>query len=152
MIIFVETLRKMAQKYQWGQTSLNRMKGVDERIIRVLFRAIRIASRKKDGIDMSIPQFGGLRTADEQNKLFENGFSKCDGYEKKSYHQSGKAIDVIPYIKGKNIYSMSKKDQEIAFSKVAVCMLQASALEGVKLEWGGNWKGWLDRPHFEIRD
>jgi peptidoglycan L-alanyl-D-glutamate endopeptidase CwlK len=142
----------MAQKYQWGQTSLNRMKGVDERIIKVLFRAIRIASRKKDGVDMSIPQFGGLRTADEQNKLFENGFSKCDGYDKKSYHQSGKAIDVIPYVKGKNVYSMSKKDQELYFHKVAVCMLQAATLEGVKLEWGGNWKGWLDRPHFSIRD
>jgi peptidoglycan L-alanyl-D-glutamate endopeptidase CwlK len=147
-----EILYQMAQKYQWGQTSLNRMKGVDERIIKVLFRAIRIASRKKDGVDMSIPQFGGLRTADEQNKLFENGFSKCDGYDKKSYHQSGKAIDVIPYVKGKNVYSMSKKDQELYFHKVAVCMLQAATLEGVKLEWGGNWKGWLDRPHFSIRD
>jgi len=141
----------MAQKYQWGQTSLNRMKGVDEKIVRVLFRAIRIASRKKDGVDMSIPEFGGLRTADEQNKLFENSFSKYDGYDKKSYHQSGKAVDVIPYVKGENVYTMDPKEQELLFNKVAVCMLQAAALEGVKLEWGGNWKGWLDRPHFEIK-
>jgi len=69
----------MAQKFNWGQKSLNRMKGVDERLVRVLFRAIRIASRKMDGVDLSIPQFGGLRTADQQNKLFENKFSKCDG-------------------------------------------------------------------------
>jgi len=141
----------MAKKYQWGQTSLNRMKGLDEKLVRVLFRAIRIASMKKDGIDMSIPQFGGIRTADEQNKLFENGFSKCDGYNKKSYHQSGKAVDVIPYIKGKNVYSLPNEEQEILFGKVAVCMLEAAAMEGVKLNWGGNWKGWLDRPHFEIR-
>jgi hypothetical protein len=33
----------MAQKFNWGQNSLNRMKGVDERLVRVLFRAIRIA-------------------------------------------------------------------------------------------------------------
>ena len=57
----------MAQKYQWGQTSLNRMQGLDQTLIRVLFRAIRISSKKKDGIDLTIPQFGGLRTADEQN-------------------------------------------------------------------------------------
>lgn len=142
----------MAQKYQWGKTSLERMKGIDERLVKVLFRAIRIASKKLDGVDMSIPEFGGLRTADEQNKLFENGFSKCDGYEKKSYHQSGKAIDVIPYIKGKNVYSMKKTEQELYFHKVAVCMLEASNKEGVRLDWGGNWKGFMDRPHFEIRD
>jgi len=141
----------MAKKYQWGQTSLNRMKGLDEKLVRVLFRAIRIASMKKDGIDMSIPQFGGIRTADEQNKLFENGFSKCDGYNKKSYHQSGKAVDVIPYIKGGNVYSLPSEEQEVLFGKVAVCMLEAAAMEGVKLNWGGNWKSWLDRPHFEIR-
>ena len=141
----------MAKKYQWGQTSLSRMKGLDEKLVRVLFRAIRIASRKKDGIDMSIPQLGGVRTADEQNKLFENGFSKCDGYDKKSYHQSGKAVDVIPYIKGGNVYSLPSEEQEVLFGKVAVCMLEAAAMEGVKLNWGGNWKSWLDRPHFEIR-
>jgi peptidoglycan L-alanyl-D-glutamate endopeptidase CwlK len=141
----------MAQKFQWGQTSLNRMKGIDERLIRVLFRAIRIASKKKDGVDMSIPQFGGIRTADEQNKLFENGFSKCDGYDKKSYHQSGRAVDVIPYVKGVNPYSLPKEEQELLFHKVAVCMLEAAAQENIKLNWGGNWKGWLDRPHFAIK-
>ena len=82
----------MSKKFQWGQTSIRRMDGVDPRIIRVLFRAIRIMSRKKDGIDMTIPYMGGIRTADEQNKLFLDGVSKCDGFEKKSHHQSGLAI------------------------------------------------------------
>jgi len=142
----------MSKNYNWGKTSLKRMQGIDERLVRVLFRAIRIASKKKDGIDMTIPQFGGLRTADEQNKLFENGFSKCDGYEKKSYHQSGRAVDVIPYIKGKNVYKMEETEKQLAFHKVAVCMLEASNKEGVRLNWGGNWSSWLDRPHFEIRN
>ena len=141
----------MAQKFQWGQKSLNRMKGLDEKLVRVLFRAIRIASRKMDGVDMSIPQFGGLRTADEQNKLFENKLSKCDGYETKSYHQSGRAIDVIPYIKGVNPYSLPEQEQELLFHKVASCMLEAAAKEGVKLNWGGNWKTFKDLPHYETR-
>ena len=141
----------MAQKFQWGQNSLNRMKGVDERLIRVLFRAIRIASRKMDGIDLSIPQLGGLRTADQQNKLFENKLSRCDGYDLKSYHQSGRAIDVIPYIKGVNVYSLPKEEMELAFYKVASCMLEAGAKDNVKLNWGGNWKTFKDLPHYEIR-
>ena len=78
----------MSKKYNWGKTSLKRMNGLDERLIKVLFRALQISSKKKDGIDFTIPQYGGLRTADRQNKLFENGFSKCDGYEKKSFHQT----------------------------------------------------------------
>jgi len=142
----------MAQRFNWGKRSLQRMKGIDERLIRVLFRAIRIASKKKDGIDLTIPQFGGLRTADQQNKLFENGFSKCDGYDKKSYHQSGRAVDVIPYIKGKNVYNLPENEKQLMFYKVAVCMLEASNKEGVRLNWGGNWSSWIDRPHFEIRN
>ena len=142
----------MAQRFNWGKRSLQRMKGIDERLIRVLFRAIRIASKKKDGIDLTIPQFGGLRTADQQNKLFENGFSKCDGYDKKSYHQSGRAVDVIPYIKGKNVYNLPETEKQLMFYKVAVCMLEASNKEGVRLNWGGNWSSWIDRPHFEIRN
>jgi peptidoglycan L-alanyl-D-glutamate endopeptidase CwlK len=142
----------MSKSYNWGKTSLKRMEGIDARLVRVLFRAIQISSKKKDGIDFTIPQFGGLRTADEQNKLFENGFSKCDGYEKKSFHQSGRAVDVIPYIKGKNVYNMKETEKQLLFHKVAVCMLEASNKEGVRLNWGGNWSSWLDRPHFEIRN
>tara|TARA_R110001592_G_scaffold144715_3_gene368041 strand:- start:1414 stop:1842 length:429 start_codon:yes stop_codon:yes gene_type:complete len=142
----------MAQRFNWGKTSIKRMEGIDERLIRVLFRAIRISSKKKDGVDFTIPQLAGLRTADQQNKLFENGFSKCDGYEKKSYHQSGRAVDVIPYIKGKNVYNLDETEKQLLFYKVAVCMLEASNKEGVQLNWGGNWSSWLDRPHFEIRN
>ena len=35
-----------------------------------------------------------LRSAEEQHRLFEKGVSGCDGYKKKSRHQSGKAMDI----------------------------------------------------------
>ena len=35
----------------------------------------------------------GWRTPEQQNKLFKKGFSKLDGYKKKSNHQSGFAFD-----------------------------------------------------------
>lgn len=142
----------MSRKFQWGQTSLNRMKDVDPRIVKVLFRAIRIMSRKKDGIDLTIPWMGGKRKADEQNALFLKGVSKCDGFEKLSNHQSGLAIDVIPYIKGVNFYEMPSIEQDFLFYKVASVMLEAAAIEGVKMSWGGNWSSWRDCPHYEIKD
>jgi len=141
----------MSKKFQWGQTSIKRMDGVDPRIIRVLFRAIGIMSRKKDGIDMTIPWMGGIRTADQQNKLFLDGVSKCDGFEKKSEHQSGLAIDVIPYIKGINFYEMPSIEQDFLFYKVASVILESGALEGVKISWGGNWSSWRDCPHYQIK-
>jgi len=35
-----------------------------------------------------------LRSAEEQNRLFKAGKSKCDGYKIKSRHQLGKAVDI----------------------------------------------------------
>jgi len=35
-----------------------------------------------------------LRSAKEQKRLFEKGVSGCDGYIKRSRHQSGKAMDI----------------------------------------------------------
>lgn len=35
-----------------------------------------------------------LRTAAEQKRLFDNGFSKCDGIRKKSQHQRALAVDL----------------------------------------------------------
>ena len=148
-----------AKKYQWGSTSIERMKGIDERLMKILFRAIRISSRRIDGIDMTIPIFGGLRTSEDQNGLFLQGVTRADGYEKKSYHQTGLAIDVIPYVqkegvKGNAIYTkkVSPKERELLFYKVSCCILEAAAREGVKLQWGGNWSSFKDLPHFEIRE
>ena len=33
---------------------------------------------------------------------------------------------------------------------VAAAMLQASSELGIPLEWGGLWKGFCDRPHFQL--
>lgn len=35
-----------------------------------------------------------LRSAEEQNRLYREGKSKCDGYNKKSRHQNAKAVDI----------------------------------------------------------
>ena len=32
----------MSKNFNWGKTSLKRMEGIDERLVRVLFRAIQI--------------------------------------------------------------------------------------------------------------
>jgi peptidoglycan L-alanyl-D-glutamate endopeptidase CwlK len=144
-------------RYAFGQTSLDRMANVHPDLIKVAHRALRISGRRKNGIDFTIPIHGGKRTAEEQNGLFKKGVSKADGYEKQSYHQTGLALDVIPYVKhekvkGNAIYTkhISAQKRDLYFHMVASCMLQASAELGVKLSWGGHWSSFNDAPHYQI--
>ena len=69
--------------FKFGTTSRKRMQGVDPLLIECAERALALSK-----YDMTIPWMGGIRTAEEQNAIFKDGNSKCDGYEKKSYHQS----------------------------------------------------------------
>lgn len=43
------------------------------------------------------------RSDEEQKRLFDAGLSKCDGKEKQSAHQSGKAMDIYFIVDGKLI-------------------------------------------------
>jgi peptidoglycan L-alanyl-D-glutamate endopeptidase CwlK len=37
-----------------------------------------------------------------------------------------------------------------AFRRMADAMKRAAAAEGVPIVWGGDWKGFVDGPHFEL--
>ena len=125
--------------FQFGQSSLNNRTGIDSRLIEILDRAIQLSI-----IDFGIPSSGGLRTADDQAKLFTAGKSKADGRTNKSYHQTGRAIDVYAYVDGK----ASWEKEHLAL--IAAAVLQSSAELGYKLSWGGLWTSFCDMPHFQI--
>ena len=127
--------------FQLGTNSINNLAGVDGRLIDIANLAIKLTN-----IDFGIPTTGGLRTEEVQAELFEDGVSKADGVSNKSYHQSGKALDVYAYVDGKASWD------KLHLTTIAAAMLQASAQLGYKLKWGGLWKSWQDMPHFELRD
>jgi peptidoglycan L-alanyl-D-glutamate endopeptidase CwlK len=153
----------MAKTFVASQLDIQRMQGVHKDLQTVFLRALKIASTKENGIGLTIPNLGGVRTDEEQNALFKQGVSKADGYVKKSFHQKskyvdgiGKALDVIPVIliegkKGNQIYSkeVTKEQVNAAFHFASSCMLQAASEMGVKLQWGGNWK-FVDMPHYQM--
>ena len=127
--------------FQLSKRSRGRLEGIDERLIDVIDLALTISK-----VDFGIPEYGGLRTAPEQHSLFQTGRSKKDGYEKKSYHQTGKAFDVYAYVDGRA--SWEEKD----LAMVATSILQAANSLGYVVEWGGLWRRFVDMPHFQIRD
>jgi len=34
----------------------------------------------------------------------------------------------------------------------AAVLLQAAAMLGYPLTWGGNWRSWQDMPHFQLEE
>ena len=126
--------------YKLSKRSYKRLNGVDAILIAILTEAI-----KESPYDFGIPRTGGLRTAELQNELYKKGKSQLDGYKKKSYHQTGKAFDIFAYVDGKASWD---RGQLTAIAR----HIQKVAKEefDVELTWGGDWKGFVDMPHFQI--
>ena len=132
--------------YEFGTKSRERMRGVNPLLIECVDRAL-----AQSKYDMTIPWMGGLRTAEDQKAIFDEGNSKCDGYDKKSYHQTGDALDVIPV--GKEPYNNTRVMNHFANQMLNVW--QTMIIEGKTtklMRWGGTFgaSGW-DKPHFEIK-
>lgn len=133
--------------YQLSQRSKQRISTTDERVQIIVEEAIRISP-----IDFGIPAYGGKRTDEEQHELFEQGKSKCDGYSKRSRHQSGLAFDIFPYVGGKADY-----DPRYCFMLAGVFLSVANDF-GYKLKFGGDWdmdmdlddQTFFDLVHFEL--
>lgn len=103
--------------------------------------------------DFSITQ--GVRTAVEQNKLYQQGrtvpgkiVTNCDGYKLKSNHQTksdglGHAGDIAVLINNKIIWE-EKYYKEVAISARIL-------MQKYNIEWGGDWRNFKDLPHFEYK-
>ena len=124
-----------------SKRSISRVDGIDAILIAILVDGIRESPH-----DFGIPEFGGLRTVEDQFSLYKKGVSKCDGMKNKSYHQSGKAFDIYIYENGKANWDHEKLEAVANHLKGV-----AEEKYGVSLEWGGDWKSWQDRPHFQIK-
>jgi peptidoglycan L-alanyl-D-glutamate endopeptidase CwlK len=127
--------------------SLQRMTGVNPKLINLALLAI-----KRTPIDFGIAFMGGLRTPEEQNQLFKDGYSKCDGYTKISKHQSGEAIDVNVFVDSKVV------ENKEMLCVIAGVMFSCASELNIKLRWGLDWNGngdirdnkFNDMYHFEI--
>ena len=132
--------------YKFSNTSVKRMEGLNPELIDVLY----------EGISTSPMDFGvasGYRTAEEQNELYQQGRTKpgnivtyMDGYNKKSYHQSGNAVDIYAYKNGKASWEVAD------LTLVARHLQDVAKNNGIDLHWGGDWTSFKDYPHLEIKD
>ncbi len=97
----------------------------------------------------------GLRTTEDQVALYAKGRTESgrivtykDGITNKSYHQSGNAIDIVPY---PELYSDEDKLIEFGgFVMGVTAILKARGDIKSEIEWGYQLWGW-DKPHFQIK-
>ena len=121
--------------FKLSQRSLYRMKGVDERLVNVVKRAIEISE-----VDFIVTE--GLRTKERQAELLKAGATRTMN----SKHIVGKAVDLAAVVDGQVRWDWP------LYSKLATAMKRAAEILNVKIEWGGDWVTFKDGPHFQLKD
>ena len=121
--------------FKLSQRSLDRMKGVDERLVNVVKRAIEISE-----VDFIVTE--GLRTKERQAELLKAGATRTMN----SKHIVGKAVDLAAVVDGQVRWDWP------LYSKLATAMKRAAEILNVKIEWGGDWVTFKDGPHFQLKD
>lgn len=108
-------------------------------------------------IDFCIIENGGYRTSEDQQALFNKGVSKCDGIKNKSKHQSGLAVDLVPYFNGRAVWMDDQKERKHAFY-LAGAFKAFCKIHFIDITSGADWNddgilldGW-DPCHFEIKE
>ena len=87
----------------------------------------------------------GTRTYAEQNVLFAKRPKVTNARGGQSNHNFGIAWDVGIFENGK-YYEGNTKKEDKAYDKLGA-LIKAKI---VGLEWGGNWKGFVDKPHYQL--
>lgn len=124
------------QRWVLSKRSIDRLDGVNLNLVNVVKRAIQISK-----YDFMVVE--GVRTLETQKKYVAEGKSKTLD----SYHLTGHAVDLAPIENGVIDWN-NKKGQ---FDDVYLAMKQAAKELNVDLIWGGNWKSFVDKPHFQIK-
>lgn len=121
----------------FNETSKRTVQGIHPDLLQVVARA-----REISGVDFEVvPRTGGIRDDALQAKLKSSGKSKA----RVPRHVIGYAIDLVPVRNGR----MNFNDMT-GFEQIRDAMAQAAEELSIPIQWGGNWKKLVDKPHFEL--
>lgn len=124
--------------YLLSRNSKKRLNGVDGRLVDLVNEILFY-------IDVSVIE--GLRSVETQKQYVALGVSKT----MRSKHLIGKAVDLYPYpvprLQSGEIDSNSEK-----WNQLGGVVLTIARAMGIKVQWGGLWTSFIDKPHFEIKE
>lgn len=125
---------------KFSDRSLRNLEGVHPDLVAVVKRALEISP-----VDFTVVE--GVRDIDTQRKYVARGVSKTmksrhlaqsDGY--------GHAVDLYPYYDG----SVQVNAPFGKFRDISNAMKAAAKELGSDITWGGDWKSFVDGPHYQI--
>lgn len=118
---------------------MSNLEGVHPDLVKVVKRAIEVTE-----CDFTVTE--GLRTKQRQAQLLKEKKTTTMN----SRHLTGHAVDlaawVIPEGSDKGTVSWDWKYYE----QIADAMKQAASELKIPIEWGGDWKSFIDGPHFQL--
>jgi peptidoglycan L-alanyl-D-glutamate endopeptidase CwlK len=108
--------------FKLSQRSIERLDGVDDRLVDVVCRAIEITT-----VDFGVTE--GLRTIETQRKYVQTGKSQTMD----SKHLTGHAVDLVAYMDGRVSWELNLYDN------IADAIKQAAIERNVPIRWGAAW-------------
>ena len=118
---------------KFSKSSKDKLKTCDSRLQELFNEVIKY-------IDCTI--VCGHRGEEEQNSAYLNGFSKLKFPKSKHNKLPSLAVDVIPYPTGYEDIEM--------FQELADVVFDLAGRLKIRVRWGGGWKKFVDKPHWEI--
>ena len=125
--------RNKVNDFVFSKRSLRNLEGVHPDLVKVVRRALELTE-----VDFVVVE--GIRTLEKQRQYVESGASKTMN----SRHLTGHAVDLIAWV------GMTVNWDLINYEKIAAAMKEAGMELGIPVEWGGDWKGFKDGPHFQL--
>lgn len=126
-------------KFFLGKKSLDTLQGVHPDLVAVVKRAIELTE-----VDFTVLE--GLRSHERQVKLVASGASKTLN----SRHLTGHAVDLGAIIDFDGDGKTELRWDWPLYHKIAAAVKQAAKELGIPIEWGGDWTGFPDGPHFQL--
>ena len=124
----------MAKDFRFSKRSLDNLKGVNPELVKVVHKALELSE-----IDFVVTE--GLRTLERQRMLYDQGKSQTMN----SNHLTGNAVDIAALVDGTVSWDLN-------YYKVISTAFKAASEElGIPINWGGDWKGFIDAVHFELK-
>ena len=119
--------------FKLSRRSLSRLVDVEADLVAVVKLAITLTK-----VDFGVSE--GMRSAARQRELFDKGATTTLN----SRHITGHAVDLVAYV-GPRV----RWDWPL-YNMINEAMSEAADELDIDVEWGGDWQGFPDGPHFQL--
>ena len=120
---------------EFGRKSFLKLRTCHQDLQEILCEAI---------VHMDFTVLEGFRSMERQNMLSETGKSKLQWPNSKHNTHPSRAVDIAPW-------PIDWNDLD-RFRELAELIKKIAKEKGIEIEWGGDWKNFIDMPHFQLKD